>query len=111
MVTVPVMAAFMFILLTSHPAQAAVFPIPSGDVAALIAAMNTANGNGEEDTITLEAGTYTLTAVDNETDGPNGLPSVTSPLTIRGGGADTTIIACEASAPPFRILHVAAAGS
>jgi hypothetical protein len=64
-VRVPVVAAVLFGLATAHPVQAAVFPVPSGDVAALSAAINTANGNGEEDTITLEAGTYTLTAVDN----------------------------------------------
>ena len=40
--------------------------------------------------IVLDAGTYTLTAVDNTTDGPNGLPSVTSPLTLTGAGAETT---------------------
>ena len=40
----------------------------------LIAAINEANANGEANTIRLEAGTYTLTAVDNRTDGPNGLP-------------------------------------
>jgi hypothetical protein len=36
------------------------------------AAINAANGNGQANTITLETATYTLTAVDNDTDGPNG---------------------------------------
>jgi hypothetical protein len=31
-------------------------------------------------------GDVELTAIDNTTDGPNGLPSVTSPLTINGNG-------------------------
>jgi hypothetical protein len=93
------------------PSQAADFTCAAGDVACLIHAINTANANGEANTITLEAGTYTLTAVDNTTDGPNGLPSVTSTLTIQGAGADTTVIAREASTPLFRLGHVAATGT
>ena len=60
------MASILCALAMEHPAQAAVFTIPAGDVAALINAVNAANGNGEEDTIHLAAGTYTLTAVDND---------------------------------------------
>src|SRR5713101_4965706 len=55
--------------------------------------------------------TYTLTAVDNDTDGPNGLPSITSTLTIKGDGADTTILERASSAPGFRLVHVTASGS
>ena len=94
----------------AHPSHAVDFACTAGDVACLIAAINTANANGETTTITLEAGTYTLTAVDNTTDGPNGLPSVTSPLTIQGAGADTTVIERAPSAPPFRLGHIAATG-
>ena len=105
-----VIVFFLLALALIPPAQAAVFNIPAGDVAALINAINTANGNGEEDTINLAAGTYILTAVDNDTDGPNGLPSITSPLTMHGAGAKSTFIERDASAPGFRILHIAAAG-
>jgi hypothetical protein len=97
----------------ARTSQAADFACPAGDVACLIAAINTANANGEANTIRLKAGTYTLTAVDNDTDGPNGLPSVTSTLTLQGTGADATSIAREGSifSPPFfRLLHVAATG-
>jgi hypothetical protein len=80
--------------------QAADLMCGAGDVACLINAINTANANGEANTITLEAGTYTLTAVDNTIDGPNGLPSVTSTLTIQGAGVDTTVIERASSAPP-----------
>jgi hypothetical protein len=61
----------------------------------------------------LEACTYTLTAVDNDTDGRNGLPSVTSHLTLRGAGAESTVITQtvgEEGTDPFfggvRLLHV-----
>src|SRR5262249_8644251 len=62
--------------------QAADFACTAGDVGCLITAITTANGNGEANTITLDAGTYTLTAVDNTTNGPNGLPSVTGIVTM-----------------------------
>ena len=74
------------------PAHAAIFDIPSGDVGALIAAINQANANGEEDSINLEGGTYTLTDVDNNANGPFGLPSITSQIIITGADATSTII-------------------
>jgi hypothetical protein len=80
-------------------------------VACLIDAINQANANGEANTITLEAGTYSLTARNNSTDGFNGLPSVTGIVTIQGAGADATVIARDASAPIFRLVHVAATGT
>jgi hypothetical protein len=92
MASLPVVAALVLVLLASGVAQAAVFPCPAGDVDCLIAAINTANGNGAEDTIQREAGTSPLTTIDNETDGPNGLPSITSSITLHGAGADTTIM-------------------
>ncbi|MEE9293812.1 MAG: hypothetical protein V3W34_02450, partial [Phycisphaerae bacterium] len=53
--------------------------------------------------------TITLTEEDNETDGTNGLPSVTSVLTINGN--ETTVRRDPAEATPnFRIFHVAAGG-
>jgi hypothetical protein len=79
-------------------------------VACLIAAINTANANGQVNTIRLEPGTYTLRAPDNDTDGPNGLPSITSALTLIGAGAGNAIIEREATAPPFRLVHVAQTG-
>jgi hypothetical protein len=80
--------------------QAADFAHAAGDVTCLINAITTANANGEANTITVEAGTYTLMAVDNITDGPNGLPSMTGVVTIHGAGADTTILERDARAPP-----------
>jgi hypothetical protein len=92
--------------------QAADFTCPAGDVLCLIKAINAANSNGETNTITLAAGTYPLKEVHNNTDGPNGLPSITSPLslTIQGAGAESTSIERDTSAPGFRLFHVAATG-
>jgi Right handed beta helix region len=91
--------------------QAKTFHCNAGDVKCLIDAINQANANGEKNTIRLQAGTYTLTVVDNDTEGPTGLPVITSPLTITGHGAETTIIERDASAPPFRFFMVAASGT
>ena len=107
-------AAFGLTLVTSLPVQAANFHCGAGNVPCLIAAITEANANGEKkNRILLDAGTYTLTAVDNSTDGANGLPSITSSLEITGAGAQTTIIEHAAgfpSLPGFRLMHVAATG-
>ena len=87
--------------------EAADFSCAGGDVPCLVAAIHQANANGQANTIRLAAGVYTLTAVNNQADGPNGLPSVASTLTITGDAADVTSIARDAAAPFFRILHVA----
>ena len=51
-------------------------------------AINTANSNPGADVINLAAGsTYELTSVNNLTDGSNGLPDITSQITINGNGA------------------------
>jgi len=94
----------------ARPCAAAVVECASGDVACLIAAVNTANASGGANTIQLQPGTYSLRAPDNNTDGPNGLPSITSALTIVGAGVGTTIIERDPTAPDFRLLHVAATG-
>jgi hypothetical protein len=104
-------AAMLLALAAPHLAQATTFHCGTGDVPCLIAAIHDANASGSPtNTIHLEAGTYTLTAVDNTTDGPNGLPSVTGALTMQGAGAETTIIARTAGASNFRLVHVAAPG-
>src|SRR5215510_9652403 len=106
-----IVAGLLVLLGLAHPTPAAEFACAAGDVACLITAIHAANANGTANTITLAPGFYTLTAVDNNTDGPTGLPSVTSPLTLRGAGADSTVLERAAGAPPFRLLHVAASGT
>ena len=109
-VNVRVFAYIVFVLTVSQPVYAAVFDCPSGDVSCLIEKVNQANANGEADTINLEGGTYTLMSVDNTIDGPNGLPSITSPITINGTGAETTVIERD-SIDEFRIFHVGIGGT
>jgi hypothetical protein len=86
------------------------FNCSGGDAACLIAAINSANADGAADTIHLEAGTYSLTAAqeDDAADGPSGLPAITSPLTITGADRATTIIQRDAGV--FRIFRITAAG-
>jgi hypothetical protein len=78
------------------------------DVPSLIADINIANANGVANTINLTApsGLYLLTAVNNITDGPTGLPVITSPhlLTINGNGAT---IERSNLGPAFRLFDVA----
>jgi len=104
-------AALVLALVLSRPGQAAEFTCATEDVTCLIAAINAANTSREENTITLEGGAYTLTVADNTTDGPNGLPLVTGPLTIRGAGAGSTVIERATTALPFRLIHVALGGT
>jgi hypothetical protein len=108
---VSIAAALIGTLLLWQPSQAAEFTCASGNVGCLIKAIREANANGEANTITLEAGPYPLTTVDNKVDGSNGLPSITSPLTLQGAGADATVIERAAGMPAFRLVHVAATGA
>src|SRR3989344_2002188 len=69
------------------------FNIPPSDSNALVTAINSANSNGETDTINLgTSSTYVLTALvsnpafDAE-HGPNGLPLVISEIQINGNGS------------------------
>jgi hypothetical protein len=50
-----------------------------------------------------------LIVVDNSTDGPNGLPSVTSPLTLNGNN-HTLQRSTVSGTAEFRLLHVAESG-
>lgn len=92
------------------------FDCATGDVQCLIQAINAANADTRNhDTINLAAGTYTLTAVNNTTDGPNGLPSIRGPITLNGeadsassgsaAAGPRTIIERAPGAQPFRLLH------
>ena len=90
--------------------QAATFPAActgaTGDVDSLKAALVSANATAGPDTVQLgTACVYTLGAVDNSWYGPNGLPPISSDVTVEGNGAT---IARFAQAPPFRLFFVGA---
>jgi hypothetical protein len=82
-------------------------------VADLIADINAANQQGGSNTITLVAGnSFTLTAVDNTTDGATGLPVIAANdnLTIAGNG-NTIARSTALGTLAFRLFDVAAGAS
>src|SRR5262245_52255316 len=84
----------------------ATFNIAAGDVAGLYAALNTAYGNGEDDTVNLAAGaTYTLTTPSDGLNGLNLLADGGWRLTIKGNGA-TIARAAAVGTPEFRIIRI-----
>jgi hypothetical protein len=107
LVTLQPVVSIVLILGTLKPVQAAEFFC--SNVTCLIASINQANGLPGEHTIFLQPGTYTLTSVDNDTDNPNGLPSITGTITIRQSDQLATIER-DPGAPPFRLFHVASSG-
>jgi hypothetical protein len=79
----------------------------------LIADINAANAAGGSNTIVLASGArFTLTAADNSTDGPTGLPVVAAndDLMILGSG-NIVERSTASGTPQFRLLDVAAGGS
>jgi hypothetical protein len=113
----PAAAATLVWMLTAGTAGAAIIHA-DGATCTLVQAVHAANGDAPAGGCAAGSGADTivlgydviLTAVDNDTEGPNGLPSVTSMITIKGrnhaierSGATST--------PAFRLLHVSAAGS
>ncbi len=88
-------------------------PIPCGDTNQLITAIKIANGTpATHDIIELDAGcVYKIeTNFDNSNaTGRIGLPSITSPITIRGHGA-AIVRSSEPKTPKFRLFLVGPAG-
>ncbi|MEQ9029208.1 MAG: hypothetical protein RLP44_10890, partial [Aggregatilineales bacterium] len=78
------------------------FAVASGDVYGVMGLVNTisiANNNGMADTICLAGGTYEITSIQS---GQNGLPPITSDITIQGNGAVIT----RTSAQDFRFFEL-----
>jgi parallel beta-helix repeat protein len=108
--------SLLLILAVIVPAslEAAVFRIRIDDVTALIAAIRTANSTIEPDEIVLEPGVYALTQPDNThgTDGANGLPSITTVITLTSASPQQAAIVIRGSdSPRFRIFHVSSNGT
>ncbi|WP_157592211.1 Ig-like domain-containing protein [Solirubrobacter soli] len=70
-------------LTVTTTARAGTINVPAGDPAALIAAITTANGTPDADTINV-TGVYAFSAANNFWYGPNALPAITSDITIAG---------------------------
>lgn len=107
--TIILILLFSFLLIPYRSIQAATYSVSTCDSAALITAINAANGTAEDDRIVLNGTcTYTLTAVDNISSGSNGLPVIVDAatagtLTIEGNDAT---IQRDGAAPNFRIFHL-----
>ncbi|MEM7218435.1 MAG: calcium-binding protein [Pseudomonadota bacterium] len=93
------------------------FNVAPGDSAGLIWAINTANGNGEDDNIFLSAGVYHLDAQDNAiSGGPNALPAITSNVSIYGadlasdGSVTTSIVVTPPGFEDLRAFYIDSAG-
>ncbi|MEW5985729.1 MAG: choice-of-anchor Q domain-containing protein [Chloroflexota bacterium] len=79
----------------------------SGGVCTLRAAVQETNALPGEDTISLPAGTYTLTIVGaNENAAATGDLDITGNLTLNGAGASTTTINGNGTVTGDRVLHV-----
>ncbi len=92
-------------LFTASPTSASTINVGC-DVNELINAINAANANADADTLELSTGCeYTLTNVDNTdiTLGPNGLPVITTDITMNGHGATLTR---ANDAPAFRLFQI-----
>lgn len=100
-------------LLCASSVGAADFTCSAGDVPCLVGAIGKANSQRtSRHTITLPAGTWTLTQLDTtDTEGATGLPTITSRVTIAGQGAGQTIIERADDAPLFRLFQVAPEGA
>lgn len=86
----------------------------SGGACSLRAAISEANALAGADTITLPAGTYTTTlASANEDANAGGDFDFTTPITINGAGAATTIVQANASINTAneRVVHILAGGT
>ncbi|MDQ2996607.1 MAG: hypothetical protein M3R61_06070, partial [Chloroflexota bacterium] len=92
-------SAFVVGPVPAQIARAADIAVSCGDSAGLINAIQSANAAAGADTITLPAGCiYPLTGVNNSVDGANGLPDITTDITIEGNGATITR---DSEAPSF----------
>lgn len=107
---VAALAVLVGALGTSPAAAAITIDVPC-TVPSLRAALEAANGSGGGTLLLAQSCNYTLVEPDNVgADGPNGLPVVSTPITVIGRGA-TVQRSTMNSTPPFRILEVAPAAS
>lgn len=104
------LSIILFSLLILPPERVHAVTFSTSTAADLIAAINTANGNGVADTIVLTAD-ISLVAIDNVTNGNNGLPIITSDITIEGNGFSIRRTAGACGGTNFRIFYVETTGT
>jgi hypothetical protein len=106
-----VLALAGFVLMPAQSARATTFDVPC-NVPALITAINAANLNPGGNTLELAPNcTYTLAGVDNSGyQGNNGLPQITSEMTIKGNGA-VIERSLAGGTPDFRFIQVNTIGN
>jgi uncharacterized repeat protein (TIGR01451 family) len=91
------------------PTASATTLSPTCSVASLITDINAANATVGGATLDLPSScTYDLTAADNTTDGPTGLPVVTNSVTVDG---NSSTITRDSTAGDFRIFNVGEGGN
>ena len=81
------------------------FPYTVTTADELVRGIACANSTPATDTIEI-TGTISLTRVDNEASGNNGLPNVVRPLNIIGVGGDAVIQRAPTATDNFRLLHI-----
>ena len=102
----PVGLSVLALAMCPGAAQAVILPVPCGNTASLVQTIADANASPGPDTVMLaERCNYTLTAANNNWYGPNGLPEISSDITLEGNGS--TILRGPA-APKFRFFFVGA---
>ncbi len=96
------------VLLPALPLSAATYtaaPGPGGSAANLRQAINNANANPGPDLVQLAAGTYIIENAILDDDGTGGDLDIDGDLTIRGAGAETTIIDGNGLARVFDVVN------
>src|SRR5262249_52883532 len=84
----------------------AVFNVGAGDVATLIADINTANNKNKTNTKNQTAGTYDFTSSNNNTFGANALPVITGSIILNGNGAVLKRDPSLGQNSPFRFFYI-----
>jgi len=101
--------AFVWLLLGSTGYSADFF-CAVGNVGCLVSAIEVSNANGEDNSIFLEIGEYTLRSA-NGANPENGLPVITGRIRITGPEGIGSTIERDPTAPGFRIFEIAAGGN
>jgi len=105
-----VLAVLVLVVMYTPAAKANTFVVGPGDVSGLISARHSANDEtgspGPDEIVLATDSTYSLTV---QSENSNGLPAITSPISIFGHGSTVERRYADGTSY-FRIIHVAASG-